>query len=192
MQVHQHRVCGQGGVAGPCSGAREAGIGGDQPHGAQQNVAVQRKQMAQAWPIRQFCPVQAARWMRSGLPRQGQPQQAAGPIRGERRGRNAGHAPVQPHHQPKRHGYVDHVDRSLQQQGRPGALPAQQISENCVVGQRCRCRPDANMAINFSIPMDLGAGPEHLNRQRNQWSAQRQNDRPDQQRGQHGSQKMQP
>jgi hypothetical protein len=116
VQVQQHRIGGQRHVARARPGAREPCVGGHQAQRAQQNVAIEREQVAQAGTVGQFLPANASLPCPDGCRRAFSTEpQWRGPA-AVRRSRqswcrgNAGHAPMQPHHQPKRHGHIDHVD----------------------------------------------------------------------------------
>ena len=99
---------------------------------------------------------------------------------------------MQPCHQPKRHGNVDHVDDGLHSQRGTRALPAQQRSQDHVVGQRRRGRPDSCVAVDARVPRHIGRGPEHCDGQRDERPSHSQNQNANCYRRQQRASEMQP
>ena len=113
----------------------------------------------------------------------GDADHAPGPLSGHGRGCDAGDAPVPTDDQRQSYGHVGDVNRGLQQQRGSGMLPSQKVTEDGVIGQCCRCRPDADTAIHQRVAMHFAAGAQQCQRRGNERLLEDENQSSDEQRG---------
>ncbi|MNF63823.1 hypothetical protein D3C84_455360 [compost metagenome] len=109
-----------------------------QRQGADEDVAVHRQQRTPTAPAGQRPGCDPPRMAPQRTAGQRQAGQRSAPLGHHGRLGGAGHAPVQPQHEPQRQGDVDQVGGQEDRQRRAGILGTEEPAHQCIVGQRRR------------------------------------------------------